>query len=76
MNSKLLEMFFADEHTRETFKEFQLKVLEEMIIKDVFETGGEQSKAHQQTKKLIEQSYIRLEDIFGTVAKPTTDDPR
>lgn len=74
MKPSLLELFYADEHTRESFREFQSKVLEEMILEDCYTTGGDNSKALQQTKKLIDKSYKRLDEIFGRVDKPSNND--
>lgn len=76
MNPNRLQLFYADEFTREDFREFQLKVLEEMIIKDCYEEGGENVKALAKTKELIDQSYRRLHELFGTKDKPIISNPR
>lgn len=76
MNRNLLELFYADEHTRETFKDFQIKVLEEMVIKDCFEQDGKDSQALARAKELVDESYKRLHTIFATKEKPKTDNPR
>lgn len=76
MSPDRLQLFFQDEFTREDFKQFQLKVLEEMVLKDCFENGGKDSQALAKNKELIETSYRRLHDLFGRINKPVNHDPR
>lgn len=76
MNKNTLEYFYNDEHTREDFKAFQLAVLDEMVLKDCYNNGGDNAKALQHTKKLIDESYKRLSEIFGRKDTPNKEDPR
>lgn len=76
MNKDLLQLFYQDEHTRNAVKQFQVALLEEMAVKDTFDNGGENAKAIQQAKKLVDASYKRLDDVFGEPEQPTKYDPR
>lgn len=62
----LLERFYQDEHTRKALKAFQVALLEEMAIKDVFEKGGSNGEAIKEAKTLIDKSYQRLGAIYGS----------
>lgn len=76
MQPNRLALFYNDEFTREDFKNFQLAVLDEMVLEDCYNNNSENGKALNQTKKLITQSYRRLEEVFGKPEKPKVDDPR
>lgn len=76
MEQKRLAYFYQDEPMRKDFEAFQLAVLDEMVLEDCYNNGGEHAKSLQQTKKLITQSYRRLEEIFGKPDKPKIDNPK
>ena len=75
MTPDLLALFHQDEPTRNAVKEFQLAVLDEMVLEDCYNKGGENAKALQQTKRLIEKSFIRLDELFAKNDKPNITDP-
>lgn len=76
MNKQLLERFWNDEHTKEAVRAFQIAILNEMIIEDCYNTGSEMGKAHKQTKELIDNSFKRLDEMFGRKEEPKIDNPR
>lgn len=76
MEQKRLAYFYQDEMMRKDFEAFQLAVLDEMVLEDCYNKGGENAKALQHTKKLITQSFRRLEEIFGKPNKPKIDNPK
>ena len=73
MKQELLQLFWQDENTREAVKAFQVALLEEMAVKDTFDKGGENAQAIQQAKKLVDASYKRLDDVFGS---PESNEPK
>lgn len=75
MSPDLLSLFYQDEPTRKAVKEFQLAVLDEMVLEDCYNKGGENGKALQQTKRLIERTFIRLDELFAKNDKPNIQDP-
>lgn len=76
MEQKRLAYFYQDEMMRKDFEAFQLAVLDEMVLEDCYNSGGENAKSLQQTKKLITQSYRRLAEIFGKPESAKIDNPK
>lgn len=76
MNRERLALFYQDEFTREDFRQFQLKLLEEMILEDCYNNDSKNGLALRLTKDLIDKSYNRLDDIFGQAEKPITSNSR
>ena len=76
MKPNLLERFWNDDAMREAVRDFQIAVLNEMIIEDCYNTGSESGKAHKQTKELIDKSFLRLNEMFGRKEEPKIDNPR
>lgn len=76
MNPNRLVLFYQDELTREDFKNFQLKVLEEMILDDCYNNDSKNGLALRLNKELIERSYKRLDELFGEDPKPVINNLR
>jgi hypothetical protein len=76
MKPGLLELFYQDEHTRASFRDFQEKVWEEMVIADIKKNGATNADALKEAWRLLDKSYARLADVFGQAEKSAVDDPR
>jgi hypothetical protein len=76
MQRDQLSLFYQNEAMRESFREFQSKLLEEMILEDCYTNDSKNGLALRLTKDLIEKSFSRLDDIFGEADKPITNNPR
>lgn len=70
----LLRTFYNDIHTRETFKEFQLNLLRQMAVDRVFDK--EDIAGIHEAKQIIEDSFSRLEEMYGAKEKKEPDSPR
>jgi len=68
MNKDLLQLFWQDEHTREEVKAFQIAMLEEEAVRRTFEQ--EDVQGLPEAKKLVEASFKRLDEVFGSKEEP------
>jgi hypothetical protein len=69
-----LKIFYDNEIAREAFKEFQLECLNEMAIKRVM--ARESTLSLADAKEVVEQSFIRLREIYGEKPKPNISSSR
>lgn len=76
MQRDQLALFYQNEAMRESFREFQVKLLEEMILEDCYNNDSKNGLGLRLTKDLIIKSFNRLDDIFGEPDKPITNNPR
>ena len=74
MNKDLLQLFWQDEHTREAVKAFQIAMLEETAVKLTF--AGDDVSGLPEAKKLVEASFKRLNDVFGSKEEPVISNTR
>lgn len=70
----LLKRFYDDPQTREAFKEFQLKLIQEMAVDRVLNKKA--VAGVYEANKIIEQSFDKLGEIYGIIKESIKDSPR
>ena len=70
----LLGIFYKDEHTRNAVKEFMINMLEDMVIKKVF--NNEPVTGIYEAKALVEKSFNKLEEIYEPPQKKVVESSR
>lgn len=74
MNEQLLIQFQNDAHTRETVREFMLAQLDKTALEYVYEQKD--TKPIAEAKKVIEQTFIELKELYSQDKKKETYNPR
>lgn len=70
----LLNQFSNDEHTREAVKSFLLAELDKHALELVYD--GKDVKGIADAKKVIEQSFIELKELYEKVEKKLVNNSR
>lgn len=70
----ILKTFYDNENQRETVKEFMLECLNQLAIQRVMKRESTLSLAD--AKEVVEQSFIRLKEIYGETPKPIISSSR
>jgi hypothetical protein len=70
----ILKTFYDNENQREAVREFIFECLNELAIKRVM--ARESTLSLADAKEVVEQSFIRLREIYGEKPKPNISSSR
>lgn len=74
MNQSALRTFYENETEREAVKEFLIECLEEVAVKRVMSRENTTSLAD--AKDVVEETFIKLSELFGKKPKPNVQSSR
>lgn len=74
MNTDLLKIFYKDEHTRESVKQFMINQLEVMAVETVFKKDSVDGIC--EARKLVDRMFGTLSELYDSPKKPVIESSR